>query len=542
MKKLICLVLCLAMVMTSSLALAREYTMSEKLMRQLEKGSGLKGTVTLDVSGEAEWAKLLAPMSGLPIELRAIGKETGDVFYHQLFTMKGEDQHDLLTLFSDGKKLLVTSPLLPGTALTMQTAGDALGTLMSGGAEKNPNWYSALANMMAIPEDTWTEDWEPKLAKYYSQIEMWLSGFGAAPSVMHTEKGETRMLIRYEVPAKALKKELVTLVKAVLEDNALLSLVREQLTDAQRLAYLHPDLLWYYEEIVNAMPLTGSAVLEREITIVGDVVRTKLIFPLAAAEGGWNTLQVEQEGEDTSLSLQGDEKTLQLVLKGAKESVESASWQGIVRMIPAATTDEEKAVSAAFDVKKFTSTSVDNDTREHVVTNWEVTIQSDLSHLAEGDPARASYMDFAPVTAKAKVHFHSKNAQTSPTTLEVDGEVVLPDAVLGVQVNVKSAAPWAIPNLEIAEGEDIIAMTAERRAELLSALLGAVAPLNAPAETPAPTAEPTAEPTVEPTVEPTAAPTAVPTAEPTPEPAEESAPEVTEGLGTVTDLPLPEEV
>lgn len=476
MKKLTCLVLCLVLALTSTAAFAREYTMSEKLMRQLEKGSGLKGTVILEASGEAEWVKLLAPISGLPMELRSIGKETGDVFYHQLFALEGETQHDLLTAYSDGAKLLLTSGLLPGTAVTMDTAGDAVGALLSGGTDKNPNWYSALANIAAIPADTWEADWAPRLEPYYQAIELWLSGFAAAPSVMHTDKGETRMLIRYEVPVKALKKEMTTLLQQVLNDNALLALVREQLTDAQRQTYLHPDLMWYYTEVINAIPVEGSAVLEREITIVGDVVRTKLIFPMGGV-GSWHTLLLEQEDGESSLSLQGTEMTLQLVLKAAKESAESASWQGVIRMIPAETTLEKRAVSASFDVKKFIATSVDNDTREHVIENWEITLAPDLTHLEENDPARSAFLDFEPVTAKAKIHFHSKNAQTSPTTLEADAELKLKDAALSVRVNVKSAAPWAIPSVEVGEGEDLMAMTAERRAELLGNLLAAAAPL-----------------------------------------------------------------
>ena len=488
MEKLTCLILCVVLALSSTVAFARDYSMSEKLVRQLEKGSGLKGTVTLEVSGEADWAKLLAPLSGLPMELRAIGKETGDVFYHQLFAVEGETQHELVTVYSDGGKLLLTSGLLPGTAITMPTAGDAMGTLLTGGADKNPSWYSALANMTAIPDDTWTEDWQPKLEKYYQEIELWLSGFGAAPSVMHTDKGDTRMLIRYEIPVKALKKEMTALLQQVLNDNALLALVREQLTDAQRMAYLHPDLMWYYTEVINAIPIEGSVVLEREITIVGDVVRTKLIFPMGGI-GSWHTLQLEQEEGETFISLQGTEKTVQLVLKTAAASAESASWQGIIRMIPAETTAETRAISASFDIRKFTATSVDNDTREHVIDNWEITLAPDLTHLEEGDPARAAYQDFAPITGKAKIHFHSKNAQTSPTTLEADVELTLPDAALAVHVNVKSASPWAIPTLEVAEGEDLLSMTAERRAELLGGLLAAVQPITARLAAPAETAE-----------------------------------------------------
>ena len=64
MKKFLCMALCLALVFTSATAMAAEYTLAEKWQRQVAFGNGVKGTINLNVSGEAEWAQLLSPLNG----------------------------------------------------------------------------------------------------------------------------------------------------------------------------------------------------------------------------------------------------------------------------------------------------------------------------------------------------------------------------------------------------------------------------------------------------------------------------------------------
>lgn len=463
MKKLLCLVLCLALALPAA-AMAVTYSLPEKLLRQLEIGSGLKGSVMMEVSGSAAWAQALSPLSGVDVEVRAI--KSGDAFQGQLYMLDGETQRGLTRLYADGSTMALDSELLPDTLLTMPIGGDVLNALVGMGEDQNPTLYSAALNIAMVPEETWEKNWVPVLEPYYAKMETWLSPFASAPSVKRDDKGGTTMLIRYEVPVSAVKEELLSLLRDALTDDQLRALLWDQMTWEQKVAYLNVNLMYYYEEAVRSLALDGSLVLEREMTAKGETVRTELIFPLPQNGRGYREVRLVQQEGDTTLSLTGESGTLSLVMKEASASAESARWQGILRRIPAVPDETHQAISVAFTLKQFRSSSVDNDTREHDVITWELAMAPDMSHLAENDPARAFYQDFEPVTAKAKTHFHSKNANTSPTTLEIDFSAAMGDAQLTLTGTLKSTTPWVLQAMNFAGGEDMAALTDERKAEL----------------------------------------------------------------------------
>lgn len=466
MKKLLCLVLCLCLALPAA-AMAETYTLPEKLMYQLDIGSGLKGSLMMEVSGSAPWARLLAPLSGIDVEVRAI--KSGDAFQGQLYMLDGETQRGLTRLYADGSTMALRSELLPGTLLTMPIAGDMLNALLGLGEDQNPTLYSAALNIAMVSEENWEEYWTPVLEPYYAKMEMWLSAFGSAPSVKRDDNGGTTMLIRYEVPVSAVKEELLSLLRDALADEQLLTLLRTQMTQAQQEAYLNANLMYYYTAAVEALALDGSLVLERELTAKGDTVRTELVFPLPQNDNGYQEVRLVQQGGDATLSLVGESSTLSYVMQEASSSAESASWKGILRMVPTAPDAEHQAISAAFTLKKFHSSSVDSDTREHDVSTWELAVAPDMSHLEAEDPARAYYADFAPITAKAKVHFHSKNAMSSPTTLEIDASVAMDDVKLSLTATLKSTTPWVMQSMDFTGGENMATLTEERKAELAAA-------------------------------------------------------------------------
>ena len=55
MKRLIACLLAAVMLLGTAMA-AEEYTLSEKIGLQMEDGSGLKGSMTISATGEADWA------------------------------------------------------------------------------------------------------------------------------------------------------------------------------------------------------------------------------------------------------------------------------------------------------------------------------------------------------------------------------------------------------------------------------------------------------------------------------------------------------
>lgn len=473
MKKLLCLLLCL---MLPTFALAASYTLPEKMMRQMDFGSGFKGTITWSVDGESDWAKAVTPLSGADVQVRAIRTTDGQLDA-ELFVEENGTQQNVARLFLDGDTLGMQSDLVPGVTLTWPTGGDVFGALLGLDETQIPALYSVALDVAKIPADTWKSDWAPVLEPYYAALEMWLNSFAAAPSVAQDDKGETVMLVRYQVPVSAVKDETVALLGDLLGDERLQSLLKGLMTEQQQNAYLNPNLLYFYESSIRGLAVEGELVLERTMTMLGETVTAQVKLPLPENDSGYTTLCLVQDAESTTFTLEGTEKTVRYVSREASSTAESAQWKGVVQVIPMTPTEEKKALSAAFTLRKIHSTSTDSDTREHDVTTWELHAEPDLSHLEENDATRKDYQDFTPVDGKMRIHFHSKNAQTSPTTLEVDGSITVDGSTLTLTSKTKTTTPWTITPMDMTGSERYSRLTEAQKSEFVTTLVDNAAQL-----------------------------------------------------------------
>lgn len=443
LKALLGLVLCLAMGFSAIPAMALEYTLPEKLVKQLTYGSGLKGTVTLQAAGTDPWVQPMATMSDLTVEVRGIATD-GD-YQYRFYVPDGETQKAVTTVFGNGEAAHLASELLPGLVLEMPIQGDVMNTLLGTTGEQNPVWYAAAVNLLNVPDAVWEAEWLPLLARYETEMELWLKDFASAPSVVREDKGETTMLVSYEVPAEAVKKQMATLLGMVLQDTQLLTLLSTQVSEPQMGAYLQPTLLPYYEELIAGIPLTGAITLQRRMTTRGEPVSTSIALPLPENKDGWQTLRLEQVGNQTIALLEGVGLKLEVVFDETTTTADTMNWTGIITYLPA--DKEQKAVSATFSLNRIHSTSVDNDTREHDVNTYELALNPDTTRMEANGLTAMDCMDFTPMTARVKVHYHSKNAPTSPTTLEITADFAMGSSSVSVDASFKTASPWVMePN------------------------------------------------------------------------------------------------
>ena len=237
----------------------------------------------MSISGDAEWAQLLSPLDGAELEVRAIQKD-GRTQY-RLYALKGEDMVGLTRLFSENNTVYLASDLLPDTILRLSTGGDLINLLTGGREGDAPNWYSAAEKLLNIPESTWKEKWAPVMERYEKELEMWLETFASAPSVKRDGDTAT-VLARYDVTSDGLKAQMKAMWHEALADEELQTLLVDQLTEAQRLAYMNPGLQWYYDALVDSLQLGDGVVLEREMTTKGEVVASSVTLPLDKVPGG----------------------------------------------------------------------------------------------------------------------------------------------------------------------------------------------------------------------------------------------------------------
>lgn len=510
MKKLICFVLSLALMLTAVSATAlQKYTLVEKWQRQVAAGNGIKGTLTLNVSGETEWAKLLAPISGVPLELRAIHE--GDVFQYRAYAQKGEEMLGLTQLYGDDQGIYLKSDLVPDTLLTLPTGGDVMNRLAGVQEGGTPTLYSAMMNIMNVPQTTWEGKWLPALSTYEAAIELWLENYASAPSVKRAEDGSATVLVRYDIPAEALKSEIKALWGNVLQDTALLPLLKGQLNEAQQEVFLNPHLKYHYDQVIDRLALNGNVVLEREMTAKGDPVRTEMTFPLDTQ--GWTALRISQLGETTTFDMQGKDQQFVLEVNQTAAAEGSAAYQGCIRMIPA--DKEKKAIAAAYTLVEVKSNSQDEDGRSHDITNWTVNLQPDAEFSGEG------WEKVEPMEIAVRFHMHSKSLEFNPVTIDTDITVKLADAEIAVDFNLLTRSKWVMDELPTQGAVDISTMDEAARTQFFTDLgMNGLTVLMMAKQEAEPTVEPTAEPAADPTAEPVEATEAPATTE---VPAEEAA-------------------
>ena len=361
MKRFWCLIMCLALTLTSVCALAADdYTLPEKLQMQIEFGNGVKGALLLTASGEGALTQALSTLNGTEIQIRGISLD--GTYQTSFYALNGEEQVGLTQLYGDGENLYLRSDLLPDLVLRYPLGEDWLERLMGRTEEDNPTWYSAAANLLSLTDGEWEASWALALQPYTTALELWLSAYASEPVVNQGEQGETLMTVRYDVPIEDVKAELRTLLAQALSDEPLMTLLRAQLTEEQAAVYLNPGLLYYYDAIIDALPLSGEVTMERDLSTRGETVSTDVRLPLPVGSL-WQEMSLEQNSGDMTLTLTGAASSLMVVMKTASATETGARYAGLVRLEP----EDGQGFAAAFTLKKVFSHTVDDDTREHDV-------------------------------------------------------------------------------------------------------------------------------------------------------------------------------
>lgn len=458
MKRFLGLMICLALVMCSVSAWAEEdYSLTEKLQRQIEFGNGVKGAMIISAEGESDWAKTLSVLSGTEIQIRGIKDQSSDRFQVYLYAVDGEEQVALTRLYGSGQALYLSSTLLPELVLSYPVTDNLLDTLLP--ETENVSWYSAAAALMALPETSRNATWQPVLEPYYAALELWLADYAGEPQVHQQASGDTVMTVRYEIPAEDVKAQLKVLVQMALQDEAMMSALGALMTDEQQFTYLTPGLMYYYEAAIDAMTLDGAIVLERDLSTMGESVSTAVQLPMPRSTG-WQTLELEQSAQGLSVSLTGEKSTISLVMEKAATTELSGAYSGVVRVTPS--TDETQAIAVAFDLNRVTSHTVDDDTREHDVSTWKLSLQPDASVQGE-----EGYLTFEPIALEAMIHIHSKSAKRNATTLEVTFSYQQGTERFALAGSVKTASPWVLDELPTDDAEDITGMTENYLSEII---------------------------------------------------------------------------
>ena len=457
MKRIVCLLLCLVLALTALTASADTYYSNEpeKLLRQFDRGSGIKGTLTLNASGSADWAQLLSQMNGVELQLRALDSSSG--FHYRMYVSDADEMIAMTEVIGNRETATLTSDFLMGKVYSFSATNGFLSALLDLGQE-NTNWYTLATNILLVQQDTMTDKWLPALQSALDALDAWLTPY-LSTEILERD-GEKLILTRYTIPVDSVKAEMKALIPAMLAGSTLNGLLTAQASEEQAALYLQSDYAVYYQQVIDAMPLTGNLVLERTTTMKGDLCGMLLDLPVADTVNGLREISYMEESGETELVLSFTDRTFTLTASRDDDDITT----GAVRLV----CDEGQSVSVAYEMRTQSEKQTDEKSRNHEVYDWTITMEPDLSHLDVLDPNRANYVTFEPASLHINAHLYSKSGDTSAVTATLTVALATGDNTLDATLTLKSASPWQLPELAEGEATDISAMTDGQRSELLN--------------------------------------------------------------------------
>lgn len=509
MKRILCLALCLMLTIPCVLAETAD-TLPKLFMRQLSggNGNGARGYISIKASGVAEWLDMLLPFTASDIQIRAIGEKQGEASdtvtddddWQVKFYVKDDQgaEKSVSWLYGDPAGVYFQSELIPDTRLAIPVedvhllyqlfrgdfadlffAFDPM-NLMSPGANGNASAYKAVADVLEIPEDEWQQKWLPVLEKYFLQLDLWMAGFSEA-TVANTEDGGLTMSTAYKIPAGELKDEAKYIIGQMLYDNDLQSLLIPLVTMEQRITYLNPQMVYFYEACIDAMELKGDIILSREMSALGEVVKTTLELPLpklpetltkdtgivlknalelpyADLLSDVNRISITQEGKMRSVVLSAEERTVTVAAEASMNDAGAQTMAGIISIVPSQGKDE-MAYSAAFSCGYSHQIWQDEKYLDHDTTSFSLQIEPDMVTVENG---------FQPVGIEFSVDYrHNPYKPEGPAQVNINVKAQMPDATVDAEVVLRITTQMHMEDLPKTGSKDISMMRADERAALL---------------------------------------------------------------------------
>lgn len=532
MKRLLCLVLCLMLAIPVALAETAD-TLPKKFNRQLVGGNGLRGYMSITASGVAEWLDALLPFTATQIQIRAAGQKQGEMSefvtddddWQVRFYAKNSEGKEVgnTWLYGDPEGVYFQSELLPDTLLSVPVEQvNLLYQLMQGdyaellfafdpmemkapGAQGNAPAYAAVANLLGIDNEEWTASWLPVLEKYFLQLDLWLAGY-SEPAAVTGEDGSLLMAVTYQIPADELKAEAKYIIGQILYDTELQNLLLPYVTMEQRMTYLNPSLVYFYEACIDALPLQGDIVLSRSMSAQGEIVSAQVALPVPAipeklaapigglaatlfgddyadALAGIERVEFVQNGAARVISLTGAKKSVTVAANVTNPDESTSAYDGTLTIQPA----QGQVLTADFTLSTSHRIWVDEKYLDHDTSAITFSIE----------PAEGS-ADFDPVSFAFTVDYRNNPHQAnSAVQINYNLDASLPDAFVQAEVVLRITPQATMQSLTTAGAENALTMTEERKAALLSTFVSNANATMAALDG-APTAAPAAEPTAVP--------------------------------------------
>ncbi len=453
-----------------------EYTLLEKGQKQLDAGSGMKGTITLAGLNNSP---LLPGMGALSIDVQYIDqKEKAQL---QLALSSAASALLQANLYRQNETLAAKVSLLPDRLITLPDGLQAFLDIVLGntGEARQTSWYTAAAAFLFEGDEAWQQKAEAVIAPYLTKVELWMQGYANQPVLGKDASGQSVMQISYRIPGASVKAELKQLLMDLLGDEAFLSILKEKIDVEQANLYLNPALQAYYFQAVDNLPLTEEVHVQRSVSTMGEPLDLFVSLPLPSELWGLKNIAFFMSSKESEDAQQWTVKTLDgtwtLETQASKtvDTADAQTFAGIIRYLPeempnwkvgdATLQYTDKALSVSYQATLTKSMSVDADNKTNETYKTELVLQPDWSHL-EGDVTdaiKAQYAVTAPVKLSAQMLLKSGQARNAATSMDIQVNWESEGAGLALTGQLKTTAPWAMEEISLDSALPMDQMTAE---------------------------------------------------------------------------------
>ena len=352
MKRILCLLFCLALLAPQALAEDTSGIDIAALMaRQVSGNSAFRTQWTAELSENAPyfmdaalWKTLSALAPDTSFETTYVFSRAGETLGNSqaaLYARRGEDTLASLYLngrgeewqlwgdAAEGQTLILprdTSLLLRDRYLTLAGWGGVLlrglGFMQSQvEGQQEGAWPAPFRFLTRV--FTETENWKGitggLLDRYTEQISAWMQAHTAI-TLQRSAGGALTTASELRADGAELAAEALELLRMFYSDGTLRNVLRNQMTGIEANSYLEPGMLTLFETMLNTMELPEELVLSRVFDTEGQQTHMSLRMPLA--DGA--VLIWEQAGETNTYGLEKGDRSLRLGVRGDRDT----GWQG----------------------------------------------------------------------------------------------------------------------------------------------------------------------------------------------------------------------
>jgi len=414
------------------------YTMSEKLMKQLEAGSGFVGTLTL-TSTAVQGRETEAFTTGEPIAMdltyiKAPG-DPGETRVKLTMDSSGYQQGSAELSIQDGTMYLLSSltgdnwlQLGTGALSGLLRNADTPGMLpdvtdisqIRGVLPASLSFFSGMAWYLIGGN---LEGLSDVMEQYTTKIDFWLEGYRESVQMDTIGDGASVMNIEYRIPPAAVKAQLKQFLVDLMSDEELLSALAALMPESQAERFLAPSLQPYYFYAVNELPLAEDLVIKRVVSFIGETVELSVIMPLYDNQNGAMTLQYtrQQKGEDMPdeniLRLTGKTNRAELSYHSYETITGTSVYQGTAMLESTPENGEApKTLLASFDISSSSVTTKDLNGYETQNQNWKLSVAQGET---EDTQDTKQYIEFPAMDISLEMRAASLTAKNAPTDVNI---------------------------------------------------------------------------------------------------------------------------